>query len=298
MHTNLILNCLRLISAIAMAGSIAACHGTPPAVILQTSQPISVDGILDEPAWASAQPIPIVFPWGDSEPIQQAPHGVARLTWDDDYFYIGYEVFDTDLSAGAATDNCLPRQPCAIRDGERLLDVVEFLIAFDDIHFIWEIHHNVTNQFSDIWICAVDDDWPIAASGMAYNGLIVSPTQFIRDADGAKLATAARVSGNSTINRSADIDEGYFGELRLPWRGIGAPKRARIRKVIERDEQGQAVRSRTIGWNLTGQTVRVLVVMQDQSIKNRYLTSSPTIRPNEAFHTQVQHWPRYLFQSD
>jgi hypothetical protein len=58
---------------------------------------IVVDGKLDDKAWAAATPIELIFPWESQTGPKQKT--VARLLWDDDYLYVGYDCEDSDIVA-------------------------------------------------------------------------------------------------------------------------------------------------------------------------------------------------------
>src|SRR5436305_14311786 len=68
---------------------------------------ITVDGRLDEPAWAAAQPITTFYllnAGGASAP----PTTTAKLLWDRDNLYVGFSLKDTDISsAGTGHDTDL-----------------------------------------------------------------------------------------------------------------------------------------------------------------------------------------------
>lgn len=60
----------------------------------QASGPIVVDGHLDEPAWASAEAVPLVL--ADTGAVPHQPT-TARLLWDDNYLYVAFECQDDDI---------------------------------------------------------------------------------------------------------------------------------------------------------------------------------------------------------
>jgi hypothetical protein len=59
--------------------------------------PITLDGQLDEPAWALADPIDQFSVYQQGTPPAQPI--LARLLWDDTYLYAGFELQDADLWA-------------------------------------------------------------------------------------------------------------------------------------------------------------------------------------------------------
>ena len=56
--------------------------------------PISVDGRLDEPSWQAAEPIHLVRTEAGTAPRFPT---VARMLWDDRFFYVGFECIDPDI---------------------------------------------------------------------------------------------------------------------------------------------------------------------------------------------------------
>ena len=62
--------------------------------VKRASGRITVDGKLDEKAWAAAPAIEFVFPWESQSGAK--PKTTAGLLWDDDYLYVGYEFEDVD----------------------------------------------------------------------------------------------------------------------------------------------------------------------------------------------------------
>jgi hypothetical protein len=58
---------------------------------------VVVDGKLDDAAWKAAGTIEFRFPWDKQTGAKQKT--VARLLWDDNYLYVGYDCEDTDITA-------------------------------------------------------------------------------------------------------------------------------------------------------------------------------------------------------
>src|SRR5262245_28739714 len=59
--------------------------------------PIVVDGKLDDAAWKDAATVEFRFPWDKQTGAKQKT--VARLLWNDDYLYLGYDCQDADIVA-------------------------------------------------------------------------------------------------------------------------------------------------------------------------------------------------------
>ncbi len=58
------------------------------------SEPINVDGLLDETAWQQAKPLSLVIPVSHQKPISKTE---AKLLWDDNYLYVGFKAYDKDI---------------------------------------------------------------------------------------------------------------------------------------------------------------------------------------------------------
>ncbi len=81
-----------LLSAIAVAQP-----PLPRYEVKRTSGRIVVDGKLDEKSWEAAAPIEFLFPWAFQTGAKQKT--TARLLWDDENLYVGYDCEDTDIVA-------------------------------------------------------------------------------------------------------------------------------------------------------------------------------------------------------
>ena len=60
-------------------------------------QPIVIDGKLDDAAWKAAGVIEFRFPWEKQTGAKQKT--IARLLWNDEYLFVGYDCEDTDIVA-------------------------------------------------------------------------------------------------------------------------------------------------------------------------------------------------------
>ena len=261
--------------------------GPAPTTVFKSEQPLAIDGVLDEPAWEKAVRIRADFVMGKAGAMSDARHMEVRYTWDDRYFYIGYETFDRNVCAvgtgkheGPAKN---PREGCEISHPTEPVDVVEFFISFGDLRFFWEIHHNAANQFNDVWCNVYDDSWPITKSSIDRFGIHFGAAESIRDDEeaGCTFASAAKLKPSSTLNDPKDTDAGYVGEIRIPWAGLGAPREC---------EAFDAKRHHG-PWKMAGQQMLVLAVVQDGDLKDRYHHSSPTF-PGGWFHKGASHYPR------
>lgn len=293
---------------VLLGGAIARADddGSPearPVEVWKTTEPIAVDGVLDEAVWKKATPVAVHWIWGKTGQQSDRPHMVARFAWDDQHLYIAYETFDANLVALGNGETQGPdgnqRPGASIHHPDQKVDVVEFFLSFGDTRFFWEVHHNALNQFSDIWCAAYDDDWPVAKTAIVRFGIRFCTDEYLHDDPdaGAKFATAARLKAKadgrpSTVNEAGDTDTGYTAELRLPWLGLGAPLAAEHFVTVERDGRKRQYRG---PWKMQGQQMRILSVVQNGDLSDHYHHSSPTF-PGSWFHKGAVHWPRYVFR--
>jgi len=264
---------------------------------------IVVDGRLTETCWQQAQTARADYIHGKTNTPSEAPRGAVRYAWDNDYLYIGYETFDANL---VAKGNGIVQGPegnqrpgCHIwgPDGERP-DVVEFFLAVDDAHYMWELHHNAANEFNDVWCVIIPDDRPYRKSIHTRWGIRFCNAEFLED-DGArtvKFAAALKPKADgapSTVNKRGDRDTGYTAEIRIPWRSLAVPTAwghwvDAEGKPAAPNHKGDKVWA----WRPAGKVLRALMVVQDMDLKQRYHHSSPTL-PGGWFHHGYQHWPEY-----
>ena len=266
--------------------------------INKASDPIVIDGVLEEPAWKDAATVEVKYVWGKVGEARE-PWMIARYTWDDQYLYIGYETFDKNLVALGSGEMKGPkgnqREVCVIGHPTEKVDVVEFFLSFGDPHFFWEIHHNAANNFSDIWCNVVDASQPIHQSILFFDGIYFGTSAFMKDDPdaGVRLQTAVKLKPKadgkpSTVNDPSDVDTGYVGELRLPWLGVGAPRASESWR--RRQGPQGAARGK---W--PGSRLRILAVCQNADFKEHLLHSSPT-KPGSWFHKGTEHYPSYVLK--
>jgi len=278
---------------------------TPPQPIKKATGPITIDGVLDEPAWKEATPVEVKYIWGKVGEASKEPRMTVRYTWDDQYLYIGYETFDKNLIALGTGEKEGPkgnqREGAQISHPTEKVDVVEFFISFGDTRFFWELHHNAANHFNDIWIVVPDESWPISKSTLNRFGIYFGTHEIVQDDPdaGVTLKTAVKLKPKkdgkpSTLNDSSDEDTGYVGEIRLPWLGLGAPV-ARESWVAVEKEPGKPKRNVHGPWKMAGQEMLILAVFQDGDLKDHYHHSSPT-KGGGWFHKGAEHYPKYVLK--
>lgn len=79
-----------------------------PAPVPRAPSPVTIDGKLDEAAWAGATPLgPFVDP-GSGERASSPVEGFARVLWDDAKLYLGFVVRDRSPSSPFGRDSVDP----------------------------------------------------------------------------------------------------------------------------------------------------------------------------------------------
>ena len=151
------------------------------------SEPITLDGKLDEPAWRSAQVLKdfAVF-WENRLPKTATK---ARLLWDDKYLYFAAEMEDTDLYADVREHNGM----CWDNDVFELF----FKPAADQLGY-YEFQVNAANTQLEMFL-------PSRGAG-GYG-------RFHHD----RLGIESQVHLDGTLNHWQDKDEGWTVEGRIPW---------------------------------------------------------------------------------
>jgi len=154
--------------------------------VKRAQAPPTIDGKLDDPAWTHASsPIVLQFLWESQTGAKQKT--AARLLWDTEALYIGFDAEDTDVTA-----RFLQRDDPTYRD-----DAVEIFINPDPtqetLYYGFEMN----------------------ARGVLYDYLNYnSRTLFKRfDATGVRIASTVR----GTLNQRDDVDSGYTVEAAIPW---------------------------------------------------------------------------------
>jgi hypothetical protein len=159
--------------------------GVPRYEVKRASTAPTIDGRLDEAAWAAAPPVTLQFLWESQTGAKQMTR--ARLVWDAQALYIGFDADDADITAQFEQ-----RDDPTYRD-----DAVEIFI-------------NPNPQQEVVYY-----GFEMNARGVLYDYLNYnSRTLFKRfDATGMKIATALRGS----LNVRTDTDNGWSLEAMIPW---------------------------------------------------------------------------------
>lgn len=190
------------VAAALLAG--CTCEAPPRTEIPSLAAPrtaaaIAVDGRLDEPAWSSAPRTETFVDTMDGR--ASAPRTTARVLWDDEALYVGFEVEDAFLRCTFdAHDDHLWEQ-----------DVVELMIDPDgDGRRYAELQVSPTNLVFDTWFDARRVPQPFGHVGWS-----------------SELRSAVVLDG--TVNDDAP-DGGWTAELAIPWTALaplGAERPAR-----------------------------------------------------------------------
>ena len=168
-----------------MSGAVWAQAPAPKYEVHRAAQRLVIDGKADEKAWAVAQSVEFVFPWESQTGAKQKT--TAKLLWDDEYLYVGYECDDTDIVA-LRTDR---------DDPTYLDDAVEIFInpkpSQTGIYFGLEMNAR-----------AVLYDYLMYDSRYAFKRF---------NLQGVNLAAYIR----GTLNVRGDDDTGWTLEVAIPW---------------------------------------------------------------------------------
>ncbi len=296
---------LGLLPVLALAAPAAPDAVATNRLIRRADPVMTIDGKLDEACWRQAEAHNVNYINGRKGEAAADPLMTVKWTWDTNYLYIGYETFETNVTAfgtgvvGGPADNS--REAANICVGPECMggDVVEFFISWRSQLFMWELHHNASNNFSDIWCVVLPENDPQTRSTDFSYGIRFAFEEYLRDDGTFRVASAvalkARADGKpSTINDPRDADTGYTSELRLPWRAIGAP----IDYLCWRTEPGpnpdRPLRL-PAGWDLTRAEVWMLAVLQNPDTGRRYHHDGPEFFGGW-FHRGAATWPRYRFE--
>jgi lysophospholipase L1-like esterase len=169
-----------LISSVwILIGTVATAQ--EPAVCNRTTEPMTIDGALDENPWRRAKPIEFVIPVSHDAPQS---HAVGRMLWDDENLYVAFESTDTELKGDHTR-----RDSATFRD-----DVCEIFfqpsVDAEDYH---NLEINVLGTVHD-----------------QHNG------QSAWDCEGLEIAVAT----DGTVNDNSDTDEGWTLEVAIPFASL------------------------------------------------------------------------------
>jgi hypothetical protein len=197
------------------------------------SDPITIDGKLDERAWEQAPRSPRFV---DIVTGRATLHETrAQVLWDDQNLYVAYRVQEPLVHAHYTTNN----SP-VYRDND-----VEFFLAGQDAYYELEINgFNTTYEAFFIWDDAYGTGGFSSAPEFARADLMpFSGVGFTNHPRGGRLGnfrwhfpgkqTAVWIDG--TINNDIDRDRGWTVELALPWSGMAWLAKADHRSLPPKD---------------------------------------------------------------
>ncbi len=162
----------------------------PPAYTVRRAQGVlTLDGKGDEAAWAKAEPIPIRYPYAQTNAITRPP-ATCRLLWDEKNLYMLFEAADTNIvSACTNRDDAVSQGDC----------VEIFLLP--------------SKRFGQYW------EFNFSPAGVVFDALAAKSWKMwggdYRVEENAAVTLAALVDG--TLNREGDRDQGYRVEAAIPW---------------------------------------------------------------------------------
>ncbi len=174
---------------------------------LEKDSKIKIDGKLDDDAWKSAPSTGAFVDVKTGRPNSSFPvKGSAKLLWDDEAFYIGFDIKDPDIIGGFKATDVDPHLWTK--------DTVEIMIDPDgdgDNRDYYEIQINPQNLVFD---SQFDE----------YNKPRKEPNGPFGHQDwSAKLESAVTVTG--TLDKPGDKDTGYVVEAKIPWKSFGKAKK-------------------------------------------------------------------------
>lgn len=174
------------VPAMSQPTSGAETPSMPQYEVRRATGSITIDGLLDESAWESAsQPAALRALWEQQTGPRHAT--AARILWDDEYLYVGYEVEDADITA-----QYLERDDPTYRD-----DAVEIFL-------------NPMPSQSGLYY-----GLEMNARAVLYDYLMYDSRHLFKrfDMDGVRVATHL----DGTLNARGDSDNGWSLEVAIPW---------------------------------------------------------------------------------
>lgn len=195
----------------------------------RTSQPIALDGRLDEPAWQQAPRSPRFVDMATGEPGFFDTRAAAL--WDDEYLYIGFWVEEPFVEAHLTERDSLIFTE---NDVEVFIDGGDCYYEFEinalgtiyEVFFIWQDAYRRGGKFD------VPEFDLLGRKALSFAGNYDrSPQHFwwgthprkarwaFVDWDMPGLRSAVHIDG--VLNDRTTIDRGWTAELAFPWAGMG-----------------------------------------------------------------------------
>jgi len=182
---------------------------------------IQIDGHLDEAVWDKAEKIDFRGLADGSIPPKPC---FARLLWDNQYLYVGYNISDTNVVAfyGDRKHGVYPKDEPYTGEPE-IMYRDTFVKLFvdpdgDGLNYV-EIHVNPINNKSDLIL-----KYPYSKEGCDEIGITFeggelphyNPADWFWDCEGFQ--SAVQIQG--TLNHSEDCDQGWTIEMAVPWTAL------------------------------------------------------------------------------
>jgi hypothetical protein len=168
----------------AQAAGVLHAQSGPPLLIQRLSGSLTVDGVIDEAAWRTIQPMPLVM----YEPIakgKMSEKTEIRLTYDDRFIYVGARLFTRDPS-GIRADS---------------YDRDDWEAEGDFFNFVLDTFNDNENAVS----------FSTTPTGMRQDSEITN------DAEGDWLNTSWNMFWSAAASRD---DKGWSAELRIPFSSL------------------------------------------------------------------------------
>lgn len=209
------------------AGAVAGGPPTLPQVTARRAvEPITLDGVLSEPAWQQAERVGPFVAYDGRRPVRFATY--ARLLWTNSDLYVAFEADDDDAHTPYQKRDDPLYESEAVEifidaDGDRD-EYIELQAAPNDVHFDAAFRGGRRKNFDTTY----DLDYE----------------------------TQTRVSG--TVNDPSDRDRGFISEWRIPFQGIrdlprspqpGDRWQINLFRLERRRKNGRVVASEASAWS-------------------------------------------------
>ena len=168
----------------------------PVVIAKYTSQPIVLDGKLDEEAWKNAESYSLTLAedrLGKGMTLEEGAK--AQVTWDDQNLYIGVQYIDSEIIAEGTQDQ-LPHFTMG--------DVCEVFLKPKNQPWYFELFATPRGKLSHLW-------WPKVNSVGKYDGY--------NNQSDMKIASFCQ----GTLNQSEDRDQYWICEIAMPLKDLTAP---------------------------------------------------------------------------
>ncbi len=187
----------------------AYLEASPSYYCYKTSEPIIVDGIIDEEGWSNV-------PWLNFYGLvdgSEAPYpSQVKMVWDSKYIYIAFNS-ETPNAWGSVSKE--QGEPQKLRESPFIMHFDDFVKIFldpdsDGKNYI-EIHINALNHRNDMWV-------GYGSTKADRYSLDSSPTNWHLEWNCPGILSNVGVQG--TLNNPHDTDKGWTLEVAIPWESM------------------------------------------------------------------------------